>query len=106
VAGESGATELTALVIRLPTVVAVVADRFIQLVPLVPNVACAPVVRFGRSCCSEHQQQPAIIPDNLVTMINLQCGPSLTSALVGANCFVRKGLSFHSVTMSWAHAKS
>jgi len=31
---------------------------------------------------------------------------SLTSALVGANCFVCKGLSFHSVTMSPVHAKS
>jgi hypothetical protein len=31
---------------------------------------------------------------------------SLTSALAGANCFVCKGLSFHSVTMSWVHAKS
>src|SRR6266481_6297729 len=33
-------------------------------------------------------------------------GLNLTSALAGANCFVRKGLSFHSVTMSWVHAKS
>jgi hypothetical protein len=30
----------------------------------------------------------------------------LTSALVGANCFVCKELPFHSVTMSWVHAKS
>src|SRR5437588_8474879 len=31
---------------------------------------------------------------------------SLTSALVGANCFVCKELSFHSVTMLRRHAKS
>src|SRR6266403_4103060 len=33
---------------------------------------------------------------------------SLTSAVVGTNCFVCKGLSFCSVTMSmsWVHAKS
>ena len=31
---------------------------------------------------------------------------SLTSALVGANCFVCKELSFHSVTMLRLHAKS
>src|SRR6266403_4801211 len=33
---------------------------------------------------------------------------SLTSAIVGTNCFVCKGLSFCSVTMSmsWVHAKS
>jgi hypothetical protein len=32
------AIEITAFVIRLPAVVAVVADRFIQLVALVPNL--------------------------------------------------------------------
>ena len=32
--------------------------------------------------------------------------PSLTSALVGANCFVCKELPFRSVTMSRLHAKS
>ena len=33
-------------------------------------------------------------------------GVSLTSAPVGANCFVCKELSFHSVTMLRLHAKS
>ncbi|PYU27578.1 MAG: hypothetical protein DMG32_06270 [Acidobacteria bacterium] len=36
----------------------------------------------------------------------VQLVPNLTSALVGANCLVCQELSFYSVTMSWAHAKS
>ena len=59
--------------------------------------------RFRRDASGEGTEQPKF------THKNKGDAPphlSLTSALVGANCLVCQELSFYSVTMSWAHAKS
>jgi hypothetical protein len=57
--------ELAPLAVRLPTPVAVIVDRFVQLVLLMPDVLVAPIVGAVPAAPSANQA-PKTIPNDLM----------------------------------------